>query len=145
VHPAAPGTGGATVSLVEWHVERIVPGYRCERRGEALVGSVRFEAMHEGPQGRVHGGIIAYFFDAILGRNNWECGHRGMTGRLLVRYRRPIPLFQEVRFEARIARRGRHWVLARGALADEAGTLASAEGLFVEGSREGAIPWEPRS
>src|SRR6202162_5887783 len=63
-----------------------------------------FGAAYEGPPSFVHGGWIACAFDEVLGIANIVAGHPGMTARLTVHYRRPTPLFHELRFRAALER-----------------------------------------
>ena len=93
------------------------PDYGFELHEGGMRGRVSFGPVYEGPPGCVHGGVVSYFFDTVLGHNNFAQGHRGMTGRLLVRYRQPTPLDTELEFEASVARRGRRWLIARAKLA----------------------------
>lgn len=96
-------------------------------------GRVRFGVVFEGPPGCVHGGHVASFFDQILGYHTLELGLPAMTARLTVEYRRPTPLFRELRFEVRIEGVEGRKIEVDSALVDAADgtTYAQAEGLFV--------------
>lgn len=109
----------------------IVPLIEMESEGGITRGKVSFGAAHEGPPGCVHGGFVAWLFDQVLGHNNVEAGLPALTGSLTVRYRRPTPLFTELRFEARIESARARWVRAKGKLWAGEVLSASAEGLFV--------------
>src|SRR5436190_4073731 len=76
------------------------PRFDWELDGDAVVGRGVFGAAYEGPPSFVHGGWIACAFDEMLGIANIASGHPGMTARLTVQYRRPTPLFRELRFRA---------------------------------------------
>ena len=71
-------------------------------RGEpALVGSVNIDRLREGPPHTVHGGVVAGLFDEILGAaQRLSGGFGGVTGRLVVRYRKPTPLSDDLEFRA---------------------------------------------
>jgi acyl-coenzyme A thioesterase PaaI-like protein len=102
---------------------------------EAVDGAVEargvFGAAYEGPPGFVHGGWIACAFDEILGIANITAGHPGMTGRLTVHYRRPTPLFRELRFRAWVDRTEGRRIMTRGSVWDDDVLTAEAEGIFV--------------
>jgi acyl-coenzyme A thioesterase PaaI-like protein len=90
-----------------------------------------FGAPYEGPPGHVHGGMIALAFDEVFGIANIAAGHPGMTGRLTVHYRRPTPLFHELRFRAAVDRIEGRRIMSRAELWDGETLTAEAEGLFV--------------
>ena len=70
-------------------------------------------------------------FDDLLGLMNTRLGQPGMTGTLSVKYRRPTPLYRELRMEAWIGKIEGRRVLAHGTLLDGDDLCAEAEGLFV--------------
>lgn len=121
--PRSPVVGEASPlsPRLDWEFD----GTRLHARGV-------FTAAYEGPPGFVHGGIIALAFDEILGIVNTASGMSGMTGTLTVRYRRPTPLYDEVRFEARVERAGNRRILSRGELWAGETLCAEAEGIFVQ-------------
>ena len=80
------------------------PPFELEFRDDHVIVTGVFGAACEGPPGYVHGGWVALAFDEALGLANVASGYGGLTGRLTVRYRRPTPLYTEVRFEAHTAR-----------------------------------------
>lgn len=98
---------------------------------ELVVGRVRFGSAYEGPPGCVHGGHVAAAFDEVLGMAQSLTGQPGMTGTLTVRYRRPTPLFTELRYEAHVERiEGRKiFTVGRSFHGDE--LTAEADAVFV--------------
>jgi hypothetical protein len=74
---------------------------------------------------------VAALFDQILGQHNLSTGIPAMTGTLTVRYRRPTPLFTELRFEARTRSREGRKVITEGWLKAGDEVTAEAEGLFI--------------
>ncbi len=70
--------------------------------GEAH-GSATLGWAYEGPPGCVHGGYVAALFDDFMGMAQRLGKQPGMTGSLLVRYRRPTPLNTELRLRAWLA------------------------------------------
>ena len=69
-----------------------------------VVGEARYGGAYEGPPGCVHGGYVAAAFDEVLGMTQSVTGKPGMTGTLTIRYRKPTPLFADLRFEGRVDR-----------------------------------------
>ena len=57
-----------------------------------------------GPPGYCHGGIIATLLDEVMAKLNKLHGVIAVTGHLSVEYRRPVPLGQPIRLEAREVR-----------------------------------------
>lgn len=99
-------------------------------------GKVTYGWAYQGPPGHVHGGMVAAAFDEILGFAQSMTGHPGMTGTLTIRYRRPTPLYTEMRIEAKVVRvEGRKIFTEARMYAGEAVT-AEAEGIFISISEE---------
>ena len=94
-------------------------------------GRGTFVTAYEGPPGHVHGGYVAAAFDEVLGFANALSGTPGMTGTLTVRYRRPTPLYTELRFEARYERSEGRKIFTSGQLWAGDVLCAEAEGLFI--------------
>ncbi len=125
------------------------PPFVWESRGGRVYASGVFTAAFEGPPGYVHGGYLALAFDEVLGFANIAAGYGGLTGRLTVRYRRPTPLHQELRFEAHTERVEGRRLTTVGSLYDGDTLTAEAEGLFVRIGEERALEYfgeriEPR-
>lgn len=87
----------------------------------------------EGPQGLLHGGIIATLLDEAMSKAVRAHGLTTMTRQLEVDYLRPIQSATLIRIEGRLVMsEGRkHWTAAK-ILDEKAHTLAAAKGLFVE-------------
>jgi acyl-coenzyme A thioesterase PaaI-like protein len=109
-----------------------------ETRVEADVirGNTQLGVAFEGPPGCVHGGHVAALFDQILGQHNLSQGIPAMTGTLTIRYRKPTPLFTELRFEARTKSREGRKILVEGWIEANGTKTAEAEGLFILPRRE---------
>lgn len=99
--------------------------------GNRVVGHVRFGAAYEGAPGCVHGGFVAAAFDEVLGMAQSLTGTPGMTGTMTVRYRRPTPLYADLRFEGWVDRvEGRKIFTLGRALHDDELT-AEADAVFI--------------
>lgn len=99
--------------------------------GDVTRGRVNFGVTFEGPPGCVHGGVVASFFDQILGHHNVTSGIPAMTGSLTVRYRRPTPLYTDLEFEVRVTSREGRKVVTAGTLSADGELIAEGEGLFI--------------
>lgn len=99
--------------------------------GERVIGKVRFGKQYEGPPGHVHGGVISGGFDEVLGVAQKLTARPGFTGTLTVRYRKPTPLYDELRFEAWIERTEERKQFIAGTLHHGDALCADAEGIFV--------------
>jgi len=87
----------------------------------------------EGPQGYVHGGVIATLLDETMSKAVRARGLTAMTRHMEIDYKRPVPSGVPVRLEGSVVRsEGRkHWTEAAVLNAD--GTpLAQGKGLFIE-------------
>jgi acyl-coenzyme A thioesterase PaaI-like protein len=110
----------------------MAPPTRMESGGRrSIVMYMRFGAAYEGPPGSVHGGIVAAAFDEILGMTQSLSGQPGMTGTLTIRYRRPTPLYRDLRFEGRLERVEGRKILTTGTCHDGETLTAEADGLFI--------------
>ncbi len=96
------------------------------------------EAEHRGNPGWLHGGLAATLLDHVSARvANSAFGGPAVTGKLEVRYVRPVPLsggpFRVVAsYEPpKPGRTLRYLVRIEAAIADEAGNLVEASSMFV--------------
>jgi acyl-coenzyme A thioesterase PaaI-like protein len=114
---------------------------RLRVEGESrVVGEATFEQQHEGPPGHVHGGVLAAAFDELLGMSQSLSGAPGMTGRLIIHYRRPTPLRVPVYFEGHVQNISGRKITTIGTSSIEVEgkrvVTAESEGLFISISPE---------
>ncbi len=95
-------------------------------------GKVIWGAPYCGPPNHVHGGIVAAAFDELLGAVNVVNEVGAMTGTLTVRYRKPTPLFAEIRMEGHHTGVDGRKVYAEGKMWHGDLLLAEAEGIFIQ-------------
>jgi acyl-coenzyme A thioesterase PaaI-like protein len=114
----------------------LAPPIDVSMEGGTVVGKATFGVAYEGPPGCVHGGFIAASFDEVLGLTQSLSGTMGMTGTLTVRYRRPTPLYTELRFEGRLDSVSGRKVLTTATLQANGDLTAEASGLFITISPE---------
>jgi uncharacterized protein (TIGR00369 family) len=100
-------------------------------RGKAWADTT-LDVRFQGWNGMAHGGIICALLDEVMawslvGEDNW-----GVTARMSVEFKRPIPIGQPVHAEGLVTRSRRRLVETAGTIADAGGTvLATAVGLYV--------------
>ena len=95
--------------------------------------SAEFElnALHEGPPGQVHGGVVALVLDQVFGEAAAAGGAPGMTGTLTLRYHLNTPL-GPCSAEAWVDRRDGIKTIVKGELRRADGTVTvTAEGIFI--------------
>jgi len=95
--------------------------------------SAEFElnALHEGPPGQVHGGVVALVLDQVFGEAAAAGGSPGMTGTLSLRYVMNTPLGR-CSAAAWVDRRDGIKTVVKGELRRADGTVTvTAEGIFI--------------
>ena len=87
----------------------------------------------QGWDGIAHGGIICAILDEVMAWALVDNDAWGVTARMQVEFKRPVPIGRRIRGEGRVVEVRRRIVRASGILLDAAdGTvLATAEGTFV--------------
>ena len=70
--------------------------------GDGVVAEATLGVAYEGPPGYVHGGMSALLMDQLLGAATIAAGLWGMTVRLELDYRRPVPLETPLLLHARV-------------------------------------------
>ncbi len=100
--------------------------------GGNVSGRFRPRETHQGWPGLAHGGVAAAVLDEAMGWAMYAAGAWAMTARMEVKYRRPLPLGEELIVTAEVTRdRGRR-LEAEAAISTLSGEmLAQASGLFL--------------
>lgn len=109
----------------------IAPPLSLRFDGNEVVGTGVFGQQFEGPPAHVHGGFVAAAFDDVLGMVQGATGNAGMTGTLVVRYRRSTPLHREVTFRGRVDRIEGRKIFTSATLHHGETLLAESEGIFI--------------
>jgi len=99
--------------------------------GDVVRGTGTFGWAYQGPPGHLHGGFVAATFDEALGLAQSMTGQPGMTGTLTVRYRRPTPLYTELRLEATVQRVEGRKIFTTARLFAGDTLTAEAEAIFI--------------
>ena len=92
---------------------------------------MRFEPTHEAGPGLVHGGLVAAALDEACGLLATWYRFPCVTGRLLVDYKRPVPINVDLLLRARVEHEEGRRVDIRGQLTRGDEMLAEAECAFV--------------
>lgn len=96
-----------------------------------------FGGRCQGAPGLAHGGALFAVLDEAMGLACWGSGHRVMSARVTISYRRAVPLDVLVDVRAWVTAVDGRKVRTRGEIADAEGILAEADGLFVHQDRFG--------
>ena len=95
------------------------------------------QAEHQGWPGFMHGGLVATMLDEAMGWVIMRQGVWAVTGKMNVRYRDPVPLFQPLTVVGRIAKDRRRWLLVQAEVRSaEDVALAEADAIFMRVSGE---------
>jgi acyl-coenzyme A thioesterase PaaI-like protein len=100
--------------------------------GARVSGRFQARETHRGWPGFAHGGIAAAALDEAMGWATWAAGALAMTARMEVKYRRQLPLGEELVVSAEVTRdRGRR-LEAEAVIRTLSGeTLVQASALFL--------------
>jgi uncharacterized protein (TIGR00369 family) len=110
-----------------------------------LAGIFRPLQEHQSYPGRLHGGIVSAILDETIGRaiNVSDTHTWGVTVEFTVRFRKPVPVDQEVKAVGRITRDSRRVFEGTGEILLEDGTVAAeAHGKYLKMPLEGITPAE---
>lgn len=102
--------------------------------GDEIVGIFMPLQVHQGYPGRLHGGMLTAMLDETIGRavNITDASAWGVTVELTVRFKRPVPLDEEVRVIARITSDKGRLFEGTGEIRLKDGTLAvEAAGRYL--------------
>lgn len=81
------------------------PPFTWEERPGGLAAEIHFGPAFEGPPGTVHGGFVAAAFDIVVSAAATAGLGHAVTRTLALRYLRPSPLRQPLRFEVEVGER----------------------------------------
>ena len=109
-------------------------GLKLEFRfeGDKAVADFLPQERHQGYPGLVHGGVTAAALDEAMGWAMYALGVWAMTGKMEVKFRQPLPLYQKATVSAQIVRNRGRWLEVRGEIRSQEGRLmAESYGLFM--------------
>ncbi|WP_448626675.1 PaaI family thioesterase [Geodermatophilus sp. URMC 64] len=110
------------------------PPLRIRHEGDEVVARTVLGLAYEGPPGFLHGGMSGLLMDQMLGSAVIAAGLWGMTVRLELDYRGPVPLDVPIELRGRVVedagrKTGAAGTIARADAPD--GVLVEARGIFV--------------
>jgi uncharacterized protein (TIGR00369 family) len=101
--------------------------------GDGCRTELTLDPRFQGWEGVAHGGILCTILDevmawSVIGRGTW-----GVTARMTVDFRRPVPVGRTIRAEGAVGESSRRLFRTTGHIVDvETGeTLATAEGTYI--------------
>jgi uncharacterized protein (TIGR00369 family) len=107
-----------------------------ETDNNELVALIKPSDQHQGYPGRMHGGIAATILDETIARsicNGKDEQLWGVTLELKTRFRKPIPLGQELKIVGRVTREGNRTFEGTGEILLPNGEISvSAEGKYLK-------------
>jgi acyl-coenzyme A thioesterase PaaI-like protein len=101
------------------------------------IARFRPKPEHQGFPGHLHGGIISTLLDETMGRVLTPRNIWAMTGRLEIRFGKPVPLDQELTIVGELTRSRTRAYEAKGEIRLPDGTvLVEAQGVYVRISEQ---------
>jgi acyl-coenzyme A thioesterase PaaI-like protein len=91
------------------------------------------DLAQQGPPGNAHGGASAAILDEAMGAAVWRSGFNVAVVNLEIQYKRPLPLHQPLKLEARFMEQKDRKIYATGEIRLSDGTIAvSGTGIYIE-------------
>ena len=108
------------------HLDLHVDGERCWT-------TIELAGRFQGWDGIAHGGIVCTLLDEVMAWSVVEHDNWGLTARLSVEFKRPVPLETPIRAEGWVTRTRRRLITTAGRVVDPAtdAILATAEATYV--------------
>lgn len=91
------------------------------------------DESQQGPPGHAHGGASAAILDEAMGAAVWRSGFNVAVVNLEINYKRPLPLGQPLKLEARFTERKERKLFATGEIRLPDGSIAvNGTGIYIE-------------
>lgn len=107
-----------------------------ELEDQQLMAVFKPAEEHQGYPGRLHGGIAATILDETIGRSIMVAGSDdvwGVTIDFSLKYRKPVPLGEELRVFGRVTSEKKRYFLAEGEIILADGTIAvTGQGKYLK-------------
>jgi uncharacterized protein (TIGR00369 family) len=106
-------------------------GIRFYTDGQAAYGMYTPLELYQGYDGMVHGGILATLLDEVMAKALAVHGVNGVTGKLEVRFREPVPTGAKLLLKGWVKSQRKNNFIAAGEIRAQGGELlVEAEGIF---------------
>lgn len=106
---------------------------RFRFEGDEYATTFHVRPEHQGWAGIAHGGLVATVLDELMARLLWEKHINAITGRLEVRFRRPVVIGETLEVRGRIVRHSARGVETTAEARGEDGqTVAEARAISVK-------------
>ena len=107
--------------------------FRLDKDDRSLSADFTPVKTWQGYKGMVHGGIISTILDEAMTKLAYSLGMNAVTGKLTVRFKKPLMVGEKVVVTGRVLKESGRTVEAAAAAVKEDGTVvAEAEGLLVK-------------
>lgn len=105
---------------------------RFEDADDGVRAQITLRTDYQGWKGIAHGGIAIALLDEAMAHAAGHAGHRGVTGSMSIRFRKPVPLDVPLEIRGRVEWQRRNVLGLIATVSDESGAaLVSGEGNFV--------------
>lgn len=122
------------------HHNSLAPEHaRLVGSGTSITGDMQYGTAYQGPDGLVHGGVIAGLFDALQATTASAAMGAALTHTLTIRYRRPTPLWQPLAVESHVDRIEGRKAFTVSTIKAHGEVTAESTGFFVRAERPDAI------
>ncbi len=110
---------------------------RFERDGDQAVrATTALRGEFQGWQGIAHGGIALSLLDEAMAHAAGAAGYRGVTASMNARFRKPVPLEEELEIAGKVKWMRRNVMEIEAYVRDKSGTvLLEGEGRFIAQGR----------
>ncbi len=107
--------------------------FSLDRENKSLAADFTPAKTWQGYKDVVHGGIISAVLDEAMTKLAYSFGMNAVTGKLTVRFKKPLMVGENVRVTGRILKEsGRTVEASAEAVKDDGTVVAEAEGLLVK-------------
>lgn len=102
-----------------------------DRETQSAQCTLAVSAEYQGWKGMVHGGIISALLDEVSAYAGMTVAKTVVTGELTTRFRKPVPVEQEITVSAQVIKQARRVVMVEAQLVMQGEVLASAEAKMI--------------
>jgi acyl-coenzyme A thioesterase PaaI-like protein len=113
----------------EWGLRLV---FRIDEAAQSISTEFTPRKIHQGYMDVVHGGIISTVLDEAMTKLAFSLGLDAVTGRLTVRFKRPLMVGEKITVTGRLTKESGRAIEAEAtAVKDDGTVVAEAEGLLM--------------